>query len=222
MWFCFFTPIVSHYEVDNAFGLPYIGLHALCLYGGLGCFIICSYPTYYLFFTGNHKARHNGAENALMYAMIIAFVGSGLRLFSYFNYNENGTIAWYAAGQLLLSIALAITFVITVLVSKFLWRDLFTLIDTWGAIPIGFVISFLVTYAVYTDSDRFFTKADKAATKNFWIMVVQALIIFGLFIYFWIRKCVKNDDEEEYPEQHESEFFNDDNKSNETVFSRII
>jgi len=52
-------------------------------------------------------------------------------------------------------------------------------------------------------------------------MVVQALIMFGLFLYFWIRKCVRNDDEEEYPET-ESEFFTDDNKPRESVMSRII
>jgi hypothetical protein len=34
--------------------------------------------------------------------------------------------------------------------------------------------------------------------------------------------CVKNDDEEEYPVEGPSEFFNDDNKSDETLFSRII
>lgn len=83
-------PIVSHYEVDNAYALPYIGLHALCLYGGLGCFIICAYPVYYIFFRGTHRERHVGAENALMYAVIISFVGCLLKLFSYFNYNENG------------------------------------------------------------------------------------------------------------------------------------
>jgi len=106
-----------------------------------------------------------------MYAVIIAFIGAGMRLFSYFNFNENGTIAWYAAGQLLICVAIGITVTITVLVSKFLWRDLFTLIDTWGAITIGFVLSFFITYAVYNDNDRFFTKSSRAATKNFWIMV---------------------------------------------------
>lgn len=98
---------------------------------------------------------------------------------------------------------------------------MFTLLDTFGAVVIGLVISFLVTYAVYNDSDRFFTKSKLAATKNFWIMVVQALIMFGLFLYFWIRKCVRNDDEEEYPET-ESEFFTDDNKPRESVMSRIV
>lgn len=83
-------PICSHYEVDNAYGLPYIGLHALCLYGGLGCFIITAYPVYYIFFTGKHRERHVGAERALMYAVIIAMAGSILKLISYVNYTENG------------------------------------------------------------------------------------------------------------------------------------
>jgi hypothetical protein len=107
-----------------------------------------------------------------MYAVIIAFVGATIKLFSYINYKEDGSFAYYAVGQLLVSIAMAITVTMSILVSKFLWRDLFTLIDTCGALPIGFVLSFLVTHAVYNDSDRFFTKVAKAATKNFWIMVV--------------------------------------------------
>jgi hypothetical protein len=152
-------PITSHYEIDNAYALPYIGLHALCLYAGLGMFIIIVYPIYYLFFTGKHRERHRGAEQALMYAVIIAFIGVCIKLFSYWNFNENGIFGYYAGGQLCISIAIAITMTMSVLVSKFLWRDLFTLIDTFGAIPIGFVISFLVTYAVYNDNDRFFTKA---------------------------------------------------------------
>ena len=91
-------PIVSHFEVDNAFGLPYIGLHALCLYGGLGMFVITVYPTYYLFFTGNHQNRHRGAEKALMYAVGIALVGSIIKLFSYIGYDDNGTFWLYAVG----------------------------------------------------------------------------------------------------------------------------
>jgi len=55
-------PLTSHYELDNAYALPYVGLHALCLYGGLAVFIIVVYPVYYIFFTGNHRERHRGAE----------------------------------------------------------------------------------------------------------------------------------------------------------------
>jgi hypothetical protein len=172
LWFIFFTPITSHYELDNIFALPYYGLHALCFYGGLGMFVLCAYPTYLIFFTGTHRERHRGAEQALMFAVIIAFLGVCFKLGSYYDYTRIGTFAWYAGGQLCIAIAIAITVTISVLVSKFLWRDLFTLMDTFGAIPIGFVISFLVTYAVYNDSDRFFTKSTKTATKNFYIMVV--------------------------------------------------
>jgi len=174
-----------------------------------------------MFFTGTHKERHRGAEQALMYAVIIAFIGVLLKLGSYYHYDEIGTFAWYAGGHLCICIAIAITVTISVLVSKFLWRDLFTLMDTFGAIPIGFVISFLITYAVYNDSDRFFTKSKGTATKNFWIMVVQALIIFFLFLYYWIRKCVISDDEEDHPVQT-TEFFDDNNTYREHPCSRIV
>ena len=47
LWWAFFTPIVSNDYLENAFGLPYIGLHALCFYAGLGIFFLTSYPIYW-------------------------------------------------------------------------------------------------------------------------------------------------------------------------------
>jgi len=52
-------------------------------------------------------------------------------------------------------------------------------------------------------------------------MVVQALIIFFLFLYYWIRKCVIADDPEDHPVQS-SEFFDENNRSKETACSRIL
>lgn len=100
----------------------------------------------------------------------------------------------------MISLGLGIAFTITILVSKFLWRDLFTLLDTFGTIPLALVLSFLVTYAVFTDEDRFFTKASIAAKKNFAIMCVQFGFLFALKLYYWIRMCVQRDSDHEYPE----------------------
>ena len=48
LWFVFFTPLAARYQIENAFGLPYIGVHALCLYAGLIIFSIGAYPIYLL------------------------------------------------------------------------------------------------------------------------------------------------------------------------------
>ena len=47
LWFTFFTPLAARYHVENAFGLPYVGVHALCLYAGLLIFAIAAYPIYF-------------------------------------------------------------------------------------------------------------------------------------------------------------------------------
>lgn len=46
----------------------------------------------------------------------------------------------------------------TVLITKFQWKDSFALVDCFGAIAIGLVLSTIVCHAVYVDSDKFFTK----------------------------------------------------------------
>jgi hypothetical protein len=51
-------------------------------------------------------------------------------------------------------------------------------------------------------------------------MIVQALLYLGLSIYFFIRKRSLVEDEEVHPTQ-ENEYFNEDNKSNETCCARI-
>ena len=51
---------------------------------------------------------------------------------------------------------------VTVLVTKFIWRDNFALIDSFGAMSIGLVLSTIVTHFVFADTDKFFTKVASA------------------------------------------------------------
>ena len=46
MWFTFFTPLVSKYQLENAYGLPYIGIHIIGLYVGFIVFAFVAFPTY--------------------------------------------------------------------------------------------------------------------------------------------------------------------------------
>ena len=98
MWFVFWTPLAARYHIENAFGLPYIGVHALCLYAGLGVFALTSYPTYWWIWGKSPIGRNDRIEKALTNATILAVFGCGLKLFSFFNNNDNGIFLFYAFG----------------------------------------------------------------------------------------------------------------------------
>ena len=149
-----------------------MGLHALCLYAGLAIFALSAIPVYVHVWKGSHLQRHNRAEGALIKSLALAVAGAALKLFSYINYTENGIFGWYCAGHLLICLSIAVTTTLSVLVTKYLWKDQFALVDTLGVISFGMVISFVFTHIIYSDTDRFFTKAGRAQTKGFWIMVL--------------------------------------------------
>ena len=184
--------------------MSYIGLHALALYAGLGVFAIVAYPVDLLVWRGSHFERHNRAENALTLSVSLATFGACLKLISYINSAENGIFTWYCIGHLLICFSVAITTTTTILVTKYLWRDLYALVDAFSSISFGLVISFIVTLSIYTDSDRFFTKVQIAQTKSFWVMVAQAIVFGVLLIYNIFRRCLRLDDAEK-SEDYEAE-----------------
>jgi hypothetical protein len=112
LWFVFFSPLTAKFQMENAFGLPYIGIHIVGLYIGLGVFIVTSYLTYLFFWSlrNSDKEKHFYSEHALMAAVVLAFSGSFIRLFSYLNSSENGKFWCFAAGHTLICISIAITF----------------------------------------------------------------------------------------------------------------
>lgn len=59
-------------------------------------------------------------------------------------------------------------------------RDVYALIDTFGACVIGLTLSTILVHAVFLDSDKFFTKVQRVQTKNFYIMIGQ--LALGLII----------------------------------------
>ena len=91
---------------------------------------------------------------------------------------------------------------VTVLVTKFIWRDTFALLDCFGSISIGLVLSTIVTHFVYVDTDKFFTKAASAQTKNFGIMVAQLALLVTLAIYNMFKKMCRQDTEALEDEEH--------------------
>lgn len=148
--------------------MPYIGVHALCLYAGLGITALFSYPTYALYWYGKTaKQRHVFSEQCLSTASFIATLGSIIKLFAYLNRTENGVFACYATGQVLISIAIALKLTIALLVLKHLYKDTFALLDTFGATCLGLVLATFVTHIVYNDTDKFFTKIEQVQTKTF-------------------------------------------------------
>ena len=194
LWFAFFSPLSAKFQIENAFALPYIGVNALCCYGGLGIFALGSIPVHYFFWTEPEK-RIMKSEQSLIWTTWIAVVGASIKLFSYINHNENGVFGAYAAGHLLICLSICIHTNVTILVTKFIWRDTFALLDCFGAISIGLVLSTIITHFVYVDTDKFFTKVESAQTKNFGIMVSQLVIFVILAIYNLFKKMCRQDSE---------------------------
>lgn len=170
-------------------------VHALCFYGGLGIFALSAYPIYLIFWHGSHHNRHERAEIVISIASALATFGSGIKLISYINNAENGLFVWFMIGHIFICFATAITLTMTMLVTKYLWRDTFALIDAYGAISFGYILSILITTFVHSDDDRFFTKVGRAAWRNFWVMVVQLIIFFLLLLYKVISLCWKDKNE---------------------------
>lgn len=196
-WWTFFTPLASKYQIENAFGLPYIGVHIVGLYIGLGAFFVAAYPTYWIFWSSAETARdkHYRAEAAMMTVASLCLLGSIVKLFSYMNAAGGGYFWCYAAGHTLNSLGLAIAFVIQTLVNKHLYKDVYALLDSVGAMALGLAAAHVLTATIYISEDKFFTKFDHAAFKNFWIMVTQSILFFICFLYKWIKAKVSRDDQ---------------------------
>lgn len=133
------------------------------------------------------------AEQLLTIASFIAALGGIIKLFSYLNRTENGVFACYATGQVLISIAIAMTLTIALLVLKHLYKDTFALIDTFGATCLGLVLATFVTHIVYKDTDKFFTNIEQVQTKTFIINLLQAVLFLLLLIFKWVRRIVLTD-----------------------------
>jgi len=185
---------VAKFQIENAFGLPYTGVHVVCLYFGLAIFVLVPYPVYLITWRGKEdKEKHFNSENSLLSACIFAFVGSSIKLFSYINHSENGVFWCFGVGQVSICLALAIQYTVTLLVNKHLYRDLFSLLDTVGAVANGLIIATFVAHGLFVDTDKFFTKVAEAQSKNFAVMVTQWFIFLLLLIFKVVRKFVLKD-----------------------------
>ena len=153
--------MAARYHIENAFGLPYIGVHALCLYAGLGVFTLTSYPIYWYIWGENSSGRNDRIEKALTNATILAVIGCSIKLFSYINYNDIGIFLAYAVGQVLVSCSITVVFILGVLANKYMHKDVYALIDTFGAVLIGLTTATILVHAVFVDSDKFFTKVER-------------------------------------------------------------
>ena len=93
LWTSFLLPLSAKYQIENIFALPYIGVHAITLYSGLGIFAVASWPTYLLFVKG--KAT---PDRARIVSILLATVGSLVKLLSYINYEKDGLLVPFIIG----------------------------------------------------------------------------------------------------------------------------
>lgn len=144
----------------------------MCLYAGLFVFTLMSYPIYlWIWIPKKAEGRNKRIEKSLFWANLIAVIGCAIKLLSYINYNDNGIFLFFCLGQILVSVAIAIVFTTSLLVSKYMFRDSYALIDAFGTIAIGLTLATILVHAVFIDSDKFFTKVGACQFKLLMIMV---------------------------------------------------
>jgi hypothetical protein len=142
--------------------LPYIGVHALCFYGGLGMFLLTTYPIYFTVWKNKtYEERNEKSESALFVALIIAVIGCAIKMLSFINYSDNGIFALFVIGQLLVCFSISILFTVSVLVTKYLHQDAFSLVDTVGATALGLALATLIVHCLFSDNEKFFTKVEQ-------------------------------------------------------------
>lgn len=79
--------------------------------------------------------------------------------------------------------ALSVVFILGLLVTKYMFRDSYALIDIFGSVVIGLTLATILVHAVFIDSDKFFTKVEKCQFKLFMIMIGQLIIASALLAY---------------------------------------
>lgn len=79
--------------------------------------------------------------------------------------------------------ALSVVFILGLLVTKYMFRDAYALIDIFGSVVIGLTLATILVHAVFIDSDKFFTKVEKCQFKLFMIMIGQLIIASALLAY---------------------------------------
>lgn len=95
--------------MENAFALPYIGVHAISLYAGLAMFAIAPLLIHLLFLK-EVPENQNGPNyyGARLTATIAAALGSMVKILSYMEHENDGLIACYVVGHLLVQFALVV------------------------------------------------------------------------------------------------------------------
>jgi hypothetical protein len=85
MWFAFFTPLVAKYQLENAYGLPYIGIHIIGLYVGFILFAFVAFPTYAIAWARQKTdiQKHKWSEYTIYGTSLFAFVGFVGKLFAF-------------------------------------------------------------------------------------------------------------------------------------------
>jgi len=187
LWLSFFLPLSSRYFIENAYGLPYIGVNSLCLYAGLGTFFLFSWITYWCIWRKSEdqdaSVCFNNYKRGINISLFFALIGATVKLFSFINYKNSGIFLVYSIGHVILVVGVVIYFIVTILHLKYTTKQAFALNDTFATVATGLVIAMVIVHSVYADSDKFFTKVQRVQIKNFVIMAVNWMAILALLIY---------------------------------------
>ena len=120
-------------------------------------------------------------------SIILAFTGSAIKLFSFFEYKTGGLFLIYCIGHIIICAAIVIHLEIALLVNKFVFKDGYAILDIFGSSQFGLVFAILVAQAVYNDKDRYFTHTESSMIKTFILMCVQCLVFLILLVFKVIK-----------------------------------
>merc|ERR1711990_451783 len=112
--------------MENAYGLPYIGIHIIGLYVGFILFAFVAYPVYGIAWAGkNDKDKHKWSEYTIYGTSLFAFVGAIGKLFAFMYYKEDGLFWAFAVGHGIICMCLGVQMTMSLLVNKHFYKDVF-------------------------------------------------------------------------------------------------
>lgn len=168
--------------------MPYIGITALTLYASLGMYALAAGPVYHVLWRRNSalgaSQRHLTATTVALGAAIL---GTTIKMISFHNYQMDGLFTVYAIGHVFVAFAVFVFFSISIVHHKSTARASYLISDLFASIATGLAIATFVTQIIYTETDKFFTKADLAQVKNLLVMVFEWIAILIASVLHWRR-----------------------------------
>lgn len=91
----------------------------------------------------------------------------------------------YCIGHIFIAFGVIVFFTISIIYHKDTAKTSYILSDLFAAIATGLTIATFVTHVAYIETDKFFTKAERAHIKNLIIMLLEWIVVLGACVAHW-------------------------------------